>query len=105
MIVMTRSVTAGSAGSGECSQILSDVVFGNHSKMSRCHDVARDVRAAPKEQKMTSSRECVFCKIVAGTSPCQEIYQDGAVLSFMDIHSGNDGHCLVIPNMHLPSWT
>jgi histidine triad (HIT) family protein len=49
---------------------------------------------------MTSSRECVFCKIVAGTSPYQEIYQDGAVLSFMDIHPGNDGHCLVIPKMH-----
>jgi histidine triad (HIT) family protein len=49
---------------------------------------------------MTSSHECVFCKIVAGTSPCQEIYQDGAILSFMDIHPANDRHCLVIPKMH-----
>jgi histidine triad (HIT) family protein len=49
---------------------------------------------------MMSGHECVFCKIVAGTSPCQEIYQDGATLSFMDIHPANDGHCLVIPKMH-----
>jgi histidine triad (HIT) family protein len=49
---------------------------------------------------MMSDHECVFCKIVAGTSPCQEIYRDGATLSFMDIHPANDGHCLVIPKMH-----
>jgi histidine triad (HIT) family protein len=54
----------------------------------------------PKEQKMMSCHECVFCEIVAGTSPSQEIYQDGAILSFMDIHPANDGHCLVIPKMH-----
>jgi histidine triad (HIT) family protein len=49
---------------------------------------------------MTSGRECVFCQIVAGTSPSQEIYRDDATLPFMDVHSANDGHCLVIPNRH-----
>jgi histidine triad (HIT) family protein len=44
--------------------------------------------------------ECVFCKIVAGISDCQEIYQDDATLAFMDIHPANDGHCLVIPKAH-----
>ncbi len=44
--------------------------------------------------------DCVFCKIVAGVSDCQEIYQNDATLAFMDIHPANDGHCLVIPKEH-----
>jgi histidine triad (HIT) family protein len=47
-----------------------------------------------------SASECVFCKIVAGTSDCQAIYEDEATLAFMDIHPANDGHCLVIPKAH-----
>ena len=47
-----------------------------------------------------SASECIFCRIVAGTSPCEEIYQDEATLAFMDIHPANDGHCLVIPKAH-----
>lgn len=49
---------------------------------------------------VTDMRECIFCRIVAGTSPCQEIYRDDATLAFMDIHPANDGHCLVIPKRH-----
>ncbi len=44
--------------------------------------------------------DCIFCRIAAGTSPCEEIYQDDAILAFMDIHPANDGHCLVIPKAH-----
>jgi histidine triad (HIT) family protein len=44
--------------------------------------------------------DCVFCKIVAGVSDCQEIYQNDATLAFMHIHPANDGHCLVIPKAH-----
>jgi histidine triad (HIT) family protein len=44
--------------------------------------------------------DCIFCKIVAGTSDSQEIYQDETTLAFMDIHPANDGHCLVIPKAH-----
>jgi histidine triad (HIT) family protein len=47
-----------------------------------------------------SGRDCLFCRIVEGTSECQEIYQDDATLAFMDIHPANDGHCLVIPKLH-----
>lgn len=43
---------------------------------------------------------CIFCRIVAGASPCHEIYRDDATLAFMDINPANDGHCLVIPNAH-----
>jgi histidine triad (HIT) family protein len=48
-------------------------------------------------------RECIFCRIVAGTSACEEIYQDSTSLAFMDIHPANDGHCLVIPKSHFPT--
>jgi len=44
--------------------------------------------------------ECVFCSIVAGASPCHEIYRDDATLAFMDINPANHGHCLVIPKTH-----
>jgi len=44
--------------------------------------------------------ECIFCRIVAGDSPCEEIHRDEKTLSFMDIHPANEGHCLVIPKAH-----
>lgn len=44
--------------------------------------------------------DCIFCRIIAGTSECHEIYHDDATLAFMDIHPVNDGHCLVIPRGH-----
>ena len=47
-----------------------------------------------------SVSDSIFCRIVAGTSDCQEIYQDEATLAFMDINPANDGHCLVIPKAH-----
>ena len=46
------------------------------------------------------AEECVFCRIVAGASDSQAIYEDEATLAFMDIHPANDGHCLVIPKDH-----
>jgi histidine triad (HIT) family protein len=44
--------------------------------------------------------DCIFCRIVSGESPCEEIYRDELTLAFMDIHPANDGHCLVIPKAH-----
>jgi len=47
---------------------------------------------------MTS--DCVFCRIIAGESPCEAIVEDAASLAFMDINPAHDGHCLVIPKAH-----
>ena len=44
--------------------------------------------------------ECIFCKIIAGDIPCNRIYEDDAVLAFLDIRPVSDGHCLVIPKRH-----
>ena len=47
-----------------------------------------------------AASECIFCKIVAGTVECHELYRDETTLAFMDIHPANEGHCLVIPQAH-----
>lgn len=44
--------------------------------------------------------ECVFCKIVAGEVPCEKVYEDDAVVAFLDIHPVNKGHVLVVPKEH-----
>jgi histidine triad (HIT) family protein len=43
---------------------------------------------------------CVFCKIVAGEIPCLRIFEDDAILAFMDIGPLAEGHLLVIPRQH-----
>ncbi len=49
---------------------------------------------------MTEVSDCIFCKIVAGEIPCFKLYEDEAVLAFMDINPFNAGHCLVIIKNH-----
>lgn len=48
-------------------------------------------------------KECIFCKIVAGEIPSQQIYKDADVLAFLDICPVNPGHCLVVPKQHYSS--
>ena len=43
---------------------------------------------------------CIFCKIVEGKIPSTKIYEDGDVISFLDIMPANKGHCLVVPKKH-----
>jgi histidine triad (HIT) family protein len=43
---------------------------------------------------------CVFCKVVAGEIPATKVYEDDAVLAFLDIGPISDGHTLVIPKKH-----
>jgi histidine triad (HIT) family protein len=43
---------------------------------------------------------CIFCKIAAGLIPCNKVYEDENVLSFMDINPINKGHLLIIPKKH-----
>ena len=44
--------------------------------------------------------DCIFCKMVAGQIPVTKIYEDQAVLAFLDIGPISDGHTLVIPKQH-----
>lgn len=47
-----------------------------------------------------SMDDCVFCKMVAGEIPVVKLYEDEAVLAFLDIGPVSDGHTLVIPKTH-----
>jgi histidine triad (HIT) family protein len=49
---------------------------------------------------MKTSKDCIFCKIVAGEIPCTRVFEDDFVLAFMDISPLNKGHLLVIPKEH-----
>jgi histidine triad (HIT) family protein len=44
---------------------------------------------------------CIFCKIIKNEIPCEKIYEDDKLLSFMDIEPVSTGHILVIPKEHV----
>lgn len=46
--------------------------------------------------------DCPFCAIAAGTAPASIVYDDGAVLAFLDIRPVTPGHLLVVPRRHAP---
>lgn len=46
------------------------------------------------------STDCIFCQIVAGEIPSHSIYEDDAVMAFLDAHPLVEGHTLVIPKDH-----
>jgi histidine triad (HIT) family protein len=46
-------------------------------------------------------KDCLFCKIVAGTIPSTKVFENDAVLAFNDIHPQAPFHALVIPKTHV----
>jgi histidine triad (HIT) family protein len=44
--------------------------------------------------------DCLFCKIVAGELPSQQIDSDERTVAFMDISPATRGHALVVPRNH-----
>ncbi len=46
--------------------------------------------------------QCLFCAIVAGNVPCDEVFGDDEILAFRDINPQGPVHILVIPRQHLP---
>jgi len=51
---------------------------------------------------MTSSPDCLFCKIIAGEIPSDTVYQDDLVTAFRDINPAAPTHILIVPNKHIP---
>lgn len=51
---------------------------------------------------MESDQACVFCQIISGQAEGSLVYQDELVTAFMDILPVNEGHLLVVPNVHSP---
>ena len=46
------------------------------------------------------SNDCVFCKMVEGQIPVTKVYEDQAVMAFLDIAPVSRGHTLLIPKQH-----
>ena len=44
--------------------------------------------------------ETVFARILRGEIPCHRVYEDDAVLAFLDVNPLSRGHTLVIPKEH-----
>jgi histidine triad (HIT) family protein len=44
--------------------------------------------------------DCLFCGIVEGSIPSQQVDSDELTVSFMDINPATPGHALVIPRAH-----
>ncbi|MCE1188274.1 MAG: HIT family protein [Ignavibacteria bacterium] len=48
--------------------------------------------------------DCIFCKIVERQAPAEIIYEDDAVIAFLDTRPMNFGHTLVIPKCHCENF-
>jgi histidine triad (HIT) family protein len=46
------------------------------------------------------SENCIFCKIARKEAPASMVYEDAAVMAFMDIRPVSKGHTLIIPKQH-----
>jgi histidine triad (HIT) family protein len=46
---------------------------------------------------------CIFCQIIAGTSPAEIISRDDLITAFWDIRRIAPVHILIVPNRHIPS--
>jgi histidine triad (HIT) family protein len=53
-----------------------------------------------ENKRVMSETDCIFCKIAAGQVPTTKIYEDEALVAFLDIGPISDGHALVIPRQH-----
>lgn len=46
---------------------------------------------------MSEFPETIFSKILRGEIPCYKVYEDAAVLAFLDVNPISRGHTLIIP--------
>lgn len=45
-------------------------------------------------------QDCLFCKIINKEISSDIVYEDDALMCFLDIHPVNPGHVLVVPKSH-----
>jgi len=47
--------------------------------------------------------ECLFCKILAGEVPSDNVYEDDTMVVFKDLYPKAEVHLLAIPRVHISS--
>lgn len=50
---------------------------------------------------MHTEANCIFCKIINNEIPSHKVYEDDAVVAFLDISQVTKGHTLIIPKHHV----
>ena len=70
--------------------------------MKRNHKILTPARTRLNysEVKKKMGEVCPFCSIASGKAPASIVYEDAAVLVFMDLSPVNVGHTLVVPREH-----
>jgi histidine triad (HIT) family protein len=48
-----------------------------------------------------TKEDCIFCKIITGEIPSQNVYADEFVTAFRDINPIAPTHILLVPNKHI----
>lgn len=48
------------------------------------------------------AEDCIFCKIVAGEIPSENVYEDESAVAFVDLNPVAPHHILIIPREHIP---
>jgi histidine triad (HIT) family protein len=47
--------------------------------------------------------DCLFCSIIAGTTPAQIVLETQDVVGFLDVRPVFKGHTLIVPREHVPT--
>lgn len=50
-------------------------------------------------------KDCIFCKIVGGSLPSEKVHETENVLVFKNINPVSSVHLLIVPKIHIPSFT
>jgi len=50
-----------------------------------------------------SQENCIFCKIIAGETPSEMVYEDDLCVAFKDLNPQAPKHILVVPREHIES--
>ncbi len=45
--------------------------------------------------------DCIFCRIIEGEVPSNEVYEDENTIAFLDVNPTSKGHTLVVPKKHV----
>jgi len=53
-----------------------------------------------KPRGLPARDDCVFCRIVAGTTPTHKLWEDKEFMAFLDHKPITPGHTLLIPKQH-----
>ena len=49
--------------------------------------------------------DCLFCRIIAGQSAAERVYEGEGAVAFLDVMPAATGHTLVVPKVHAPTLT